>query len=217
MAGRKAWSAERDEIKLGFFSFGKFLMYVDLDERGWHEDDRPTAHPLLRALLHNGFREPASEIGDNESVDPHVVPQDARQVVDADSSQILALRDVNAGRNLVIQGPPGTGKSQTITNLIAKALGGARQSCSSLKRWQRLGGRSSGVSTTPGWATLASNFTATRRNKKAVLAELRRTLLSWTRSRRGQPRTGLRRLIDARDTAEQLLEPPSTHWSPQAV
>ncbi|HET7899123.1 MAG TPA: AAA domain-containing protein, partial [Flavisolibacter sp.] len=30
---------------------------------------------------------------------------------------------VHEGRNLVIQGPPGTGKSQTITNLIANAIG----------------------------------------------------------------------------------------------
>ena len=30
---------------------------------------------------------------------------------------------MSQGRNLVIQGPPGTGKSQTITNLIAEAIG----------------------------------------------------------------------------------------------
>src|SRR5690606_8542922 len=44
-------------------------------------------------------------------------------VMDADSSQLLALLAVNEGRNMVIQGPPGTGKSQTITNMIANALG----------------------------------------------------------------------------------------------
>ena len=30
---------------------------------------------------------------------------------------------VHEGRNMVIQGPPGTGKSQTITNMIANAVG----------------------------------------------------------------------------------------------
>ena len=43
--------------------------------------------------------------------------------MDADSSQTLALLDVKSGRDLVVQGPPGTGKSQTITNIIAEALG----------------------------------------------------------------------------------------------
>ena len=44
------------------------------------------------------------------------------QVLDADSSQIAAIQDVKAGRNLVVEGPPGTGKSQTIVNLIAELL-----------------------------------------------------------------------------------------------
>jgi hypothetical protein len=44
-------------------------------------------------------------------------------VVDADSSQVMAMLAVNDGTNLVIQGPPGTGKSQTITNIIANAVG----------------------------------------------------------------------------------------------
>ena len=50
-------------------------------------------------------------------------PEDVHHIVDADSSQALAIFDVNLGRNLVIQGPPGTGKSQTITNIIAEAIG----------------------------------------------------------------------------------------------
>ncbi|MEO6330289.1 MAG: DUF3320 domain-containing protein [Ginsengibacter sp.] len=45
------------------------------------------------------------------------------QVVDADSSQILSVLATREGKNLVIQGPPGTGKSQTITNIIADAVG----------------------------------------------------------------------------------------------
>src|SRR5690606_32459656 len=43
-------------------------------------------------------------------------------VVEADSSQALAIEEVRRGRHLVIQGPPGTGKSQTIVNLIAAAV-----------------------------------------------------------------------------------------------
>ena len=43
-------------------------------------------------------------------------------VVDADSSQTVAIEEVRRGRHLVVQGPPGTGKSQTIANLIALAV-----------------------------------------------------------------------------------------------
>ena len=50
-----------------------------------------------------------------------ITPQQMRHVLDADSSQTLAIDDVRHGRNLVIQGPPGTGKSQTIANMIAVA------------------------------------------------------------------------------------------------
>src|SRR5262249_25450357 len=114
-------------VALGFFSFGKFLMYLDLDQESWPAEARPGDHPILQALLGEGFHEPPAEVGDDEPIDPHLDPEDARQVLDADGSQVLALIDANRGRNLVIQGPPGTGKSQTIANLIAEALGRGRK------------------------------------------------------------------------------------------
>ena len=43
-------------------------------------------------------------------------------VLDADSSQHLAINRVLGGESLVIQGPPGTGKSQTIANLITSLI-----------------------------------------------------------------------------------------------
>lgn len=43
-------------------------------------------------------------------------------VIDADASQLRAIRMARAGRSFVVQGPPGTGKSQTITNIIAECL-----------------------------------------------------------------------------------------------
>ncbi|MBR2432318.1 MAG: type III restriction endonuclease subunit R, partial [Clostridia bacterium] len=43
-------------------------------------------------------------------------------VVDADSSQLEAIRMAKSGKSFVLQGPPGTGKSQTITNIIAECL-----------------------------------------------------------------------------------------------
>lgn len=116
------WRIEHDSVALGFFSFGKFMMYRDLDTSTWPEGAHPTAHPVLQALLGDGFREPPSPYSDVDNVDLHLTPAESPQVVDADSSQTLALLSVRSGRNLVIQGPPGTGKSQTITNLIAEAI-----------------------------------------------------------------------------------------------
>ena len=46
--------------------------------------------------------------------------------MDADSSQLRAIAGVARGYDLVLEGPPGTGKSQTITNLIAQALGAGK-------------------------------------------------------------------------------------------
>ena len=59
---------------------------------------------------------------ETERLDDHPTQGDLKTIVDADSSQTLALLEVESGRPLVIQGPPGTGKSQTITNLIADSV-----------------------------------------------------------------------------------------------
>ncbi|HEX8203938.1 MAG TPA: DUF3320 domain-containing protein, partial [Isosphaeraceae bacterium] len=123
--GQEGWAVERDAAALGFFSFTKFLMYRDLDPESWPEGAGPGAHPILNALLAEGFREPEAGPGldEDELLDRRPEAADLRLVVDADGTQTLALLDARAGRDLVIQGPPGTGKSQTITNLIADAVG----------------------------------------------------------------------------------------------
>ena len=122
IAGIDRWKVDETVIALGFFSFAKFLMYRDLDAGNW-PGDTLSKHPVLQAILTTGFREPKSAIDDNVlNIDEHIDPAKTHHVVDADSSQALAIYDVSQGRNLVIQGPPGTGKSQTITNLIAEAI-----------------------------------------------------------------------------------------------
>jgi hypothetical protein len=119
------WSIDENAICLGFFSFSKFLMFRDLDSTNWPDGKKPVEHPIINALLQDGF-EPSVAVSDEEKIDEHATSLDSYQVVDADSSQTVALREGNEGRNLVIQGPPGTGKSQTITNLIAEALGNGK-------------------------------------------------------------------------------------------
>ena len=123
VASMPHWRVDDTAVALAFFSFNKFLMYNDLDPAHW-SDTPPAQHPTLQALLSNmGF---PSALASEDSQTTELFENDlaqSYQVVDADSSQTLAIMAVNEGHNLVIQGPPGTGKSQTITNLMAEAMG----------------------------------------------------------------------------------------------
>jgi len=120
------WRVRRDDILLGFFSFAKFLMYRDLDPVNWPEGGGIEEHPLVSSLLGGDSPLPPPEtqaaIGEDALLDPYLPVEDLGHVVDADSSQTLAIHEARQGANLVIQGPPGTGKSQTISNLIAAAV-----------------------------------------------------------------------------------------------
>ena len=175
IAGQSRWSVRPNEIVLGFFSFGKFLMYKDLAPDVWPTQRSPGEHPVIRALLEDGFRESAATVPDDAHIDELISPEQVRQVVDADSSQTLAILDVNAGCNVVIQGPPGTGKSQTITNIIAESLGMGKkvlfvsEKMAALEVVKR---RLDQVGLGDAVLELHSHKT----NKKVVLQELERTL-----------------------------------------
>jgi len=109
------------ELTLTLLSFGKLLMWSDLDPQKW-QVNRIDDNPLIQQIF-NGVRQEERVLSqeydlDSLALQPHLPPL----IFDADSSQHSALVDALQGRNLVIQGPPGTGKSQTITNLIAAAM-----------------------------------------------------------------------------------------------
>lgn len=117
------WSVDPESVVLGFFSFAKFLMYRDLDPATWNDESMLLNHDVLNRLLGTStFTGDASPLSDDAFVDDNIPPSSTAHVVDADSTQSLAIFDVQRGLNMVIQGPPGTGKSQTIVNLIAGAL-----------------------------------------------------------------------------------------------
>jgi superfamily I DNA and/or RNA helicase/very-short-patch-repair endonuclease len=120
---QKRWKVLSDHIELGFFSFGKFMIYHDLDNAKWPEEAKPVDNSILQSLFLDGFKDAKPPQDDKTFIDTETIAHELFQVVDADSSQVLAMLSVHEGRNLVIQGPPGTGKSQTITNLIANAVG----------------------------------------------------------------------------------------------
>lgn len=127
IAGQPSWDVLEDNMVLGFFSFGKFLIYHDLDAAGWPEDRKPYDHEVIKALFADGFRQPPPTVGSDVHLDNERLAHDLSPVVDADSSQLIAMMAVKEGRHLVIQGPPGTGKSQTIANLIADAIGAGKK------------------------------------------------------------------------------------------
>jgi hypothetical protein len=123
IATQNRWKVAKDEIHLGFFSFGKFLMFNDLNPGVWPEGKQPSDHPVLAKLLSDGFSDFEPIVSEGEHLDKVIAPGEVKFVRDADSSQVLAILEARGGRNLVIQGPPGTGKSQTITNIIAELIG----------------------------------------------------------------------------------------------
>ncbi len=105
---------------VGLFTFTKFLMWNDLAEN----EARFLQNPIIR---HIAEREPIL-VNQPEQVEPaaldrELAPAALPTVMDADSTQLSAVVSALRGRSFVLQGPPGTGKSQTITNLIAAALG----------------------------------------------------------------------------------------------
>ncbi|HEY5721832.1 MAG TPA: DUF3320 domain-containing protein [Allosphingosinicella sp.] len=118
---RASWKVDRDAMQLGFFSFSKLLMFLDLALDAW-PDAVLESHDLTRGLLHEGFDSEDPMFGPEDRLDDVLPPEKIIHVVDADSSQARVIEEVRAGRNLVVQGPPGTGKSQTITNIIASAV-----------------------------------------------------------------------------------------------
>ncbi len=169
-----------NDIVLWFFSFSKFLMYRDLDPGNWPEDRALDRHPIVESLLGEGFRGEPPLCGDADPIDALIPPVDMIHVLDADSSQAVAIEEVKRGRNLVIQGPPGTGKSQTIANLIAAAVKAGKrilfvaEKMAALEVVRR---RMDNI----GLGEMCLELHSHKANKRAVLDDLDRTL------RLGQP------------------------------
>lgn len=108
-----------DESWLSTFSFESLVIYKDLQTMAEIAEKNPLIAALAKA---RNISEGSEALGDElDNLDmPKTVPI---PVMPADASQLEALTIAQTGKNLVIKGPPGTGKSQTISNLIADALG----------------------------------------------------------------------------------------------
>jgi len=178
------WEVLPDAMVLGFFSFAKFLMYRDLDPENWPSETPIDQHSLIVSLLRDGFDGGQSPIvGDDEPIDLVIPPIDLNHVVDADSSQAVAVEEAARGRTMVVKGPPGTGKSQTITNIIAAAAAQGKRVLFVAEKMAALDvvhRRLQAVGLGPLTLELHSN----KANKRAVLDELKRTKELTLRSRR---------------------------------
>jgi len=176
IASREGWKIEVDAIQLGFFSFSKLLMYLDLAIEAWPEGALGT-HALTRGLLYEGFDREQPLFAPGDPLDAVLPPEKIFHVVDADASQARVIEEVRSGRNLVVQGPPGTGKSQTITNIIAAA---AREG----KRVLFVAEKMAALSVVHdrlvrvGLRDICLELHSRSANKKAVLAELARTIMA---------------------------------------
>ena len=122
----ESWNALPDlainpRIVVANFSYSMMPLVVDLERNG----ALFAASDIVAAIA--GDKEAhdalASRICDPKPNQPDIdPPHEEFLVLDADSSQHIAINRVLGGESLVIQGPPGTGKSQTIANLITALI-----------------------------------------------------------------------------------------------
>lgn len=122
---KQRWHIRR-EMVLDLFSFAKIQMYKDLDDAVWPDGAKLIANRNLAEILTGREEQDGMEVFHQQEydIDREPLAQNLHLVLDADSSQQSAVIDaLHRDNNLVIEGPPGTGKSQTITNIIASALG----------------------------------------------------------------------------------------------
>jgi hypothetical protein len=105
-----------EKANLGIFNFSTYRMWRDLLDN-WKKFQE-------NALINHFINSPNSEFKDpvqgvpEEDLDYLV----SRLPISSDASQARAISMAMAGKTFILQGPPGTGKSQTITNLLARAL-----------------------------------------------------------------------------------------------
>jgi hypothetical protein len=105
-----------ETLDLSILQFAKFRLWKDLDEN-WQT---LAGNALVNHLVHTPTQ---------PFVDPVALPEPAdldalgaECPVPGDSSQLAAVAEALSLRTFVLEGPPGTGKSQTITNLLTRAV-----------------------------------------------------------------------------------------------
>ena len=166
------------EAHLGIFSFTKFLMWKDLEDR----TEALKANSVVRHLIdHPGQKFPGSDEGGiPERLDDAYSPRDLLVPLLSDASQLRAVCEVDSERNLVLEGPPGTGKSQTITNLIAHLLAKGKKVLFVAEKITALGVVHKRLEDI-GLGPFCLELHSAKANKSAVLDQLNRSLKAANR------------------------------------
>lgn len=99
---------------IGLFSFGQFVMWNDIRS---HEDELRN-NKIVDSMMEGRLTWMPGRFDSGDPVDP----SELLLPVEADASQLFAIKAAVEGNSFVLHGPPGTGKSQTITAIIANAL-----------------------------------------------------------------------------------------------
>ena len=107
------WHVDLSSVTLGNFNYRKMSLVRDYN--ALIDEDR--ANPAVERIF-----SPQPRAFDLAAPAPLALA-DRWAVVPADATQTASVALAREGTSYIIQGPPGTGKSQTITNLIADALG----------------------------------------------------------------------------------------------
>ncbi|MEV4198518.1 DUF4011 domain-containing protein [Micromonospora globbae] len=111
-----------ETASLRLLQFSTFQMWRDLGDH-W---PRFMENPVVRHLVESSgatFDDPARPDHDTTVT---VNEADLHLPIPADGSQMQAIVMAERGQSFVLEGPPGTGKSQTITNMIARAVASGR-------------------------------------------------------------------------------------------
>ena len=120
------WRIDR-EIVLGVYPFQGMELYNDLDADNIDFSTFDILCQLLSGTDSSGNEPKLSPFTDDDIESPQAENLVPNIVLDADSSQYLALVKAASGQNLAIEGPPGSGKSQTIVNLIANSINSGKK------------------------------------------------------------------------------------------
>ncbi|MEV1142276.1 DUF4011 domain-containing protein [Micromonospora sp. NPDC049799] len=111
-----------ETASLRLLQFSTFQMWRDLGEH-W---PRFLENPVVRHLVESSgatFDDPARP---EHQAEVTVDEAELHLPIPADGSQMQAIVMAERGQSFVLEGPPGTGKSQTITNMIARAVTAGR-------------------------------------------------------------------------------------------
>jgi very-short-patch-repair endonuclease len=205
VADQERWRVDNKAIVLSFFSYAKYLMFKDLEGEAWPEGQKPWTHDVIRSLLGDGFKDNnGASISEEENIDRYRPIEEAHEVFDADSSQLLAILETKSGRSIIIEGPPGTGKSQTITNLIAEAIAESKKVLFVAEKraalevvWRRL--------KEAGLHEACLELHSSKANKRAFYEQLKRTLY-LARPQKEQKQQELKRLGQIRDRLNEYCQ-----------